>query len=235
VYDPYGQATVLSASWTATGDGYAWAYRHQGLRYDTAAGYYDSRLRAYSPTLGRFAQGDPLGFGVRDVNLYRAEGNGSTGLTDPTGLDPSLNPGQTSGYRPDVMWTAGGPNVAFLDSLVNEPNECGNSDKKWSHELATPWDSDGKLTPTEKNPKFAYGMPGFTMWLNHVLPSELPKGATQAWQMTTAYAWFFSNEDKILTQSHVIGDFPNIGKRDKFGDLVAFEPEKRFSLKYIYI
>jgi RHS repeat-associated protein len=87
VYDPYGQASVLNASWSATTDSYGWKYLHQGLRYDAAVGWSDSRFRAYSPTLGRFAQTDPIGFAGGDTNLYRAVGNAPPAYVDPTGLE----------------------------------------------------------------------------------------------------------------------------------------------------
>jgi hypothetical protein len=40
----------------------------------------------YSPTLGRFATTDPIGFLAGDVNLYRYVGNHPTSAVDPTGL-----------------------------------------------------------------------------------------------------------------------------------------------------
>ena len=54
------------------GSGYAWLHLHQGGRFDAATGLYDFRNRPYSPSLGRWPQVDPLGFGAGDTNLYRA-------------------------------------------------------------------------------------------------------------------------------------------------------------------
>jgi RHS repeat-associated protein len=87
VYDPYGQVTILDASWnTRSSSSYAWRYLFQGKRYDSATGLYDSRNRAYSPTLGRWLQNDPLGFGGGDSNLYRGDSNNPAGYADPLGL-----------------------------------------------------------------------------------------------------------------------------------------------------
>jgi RHS repeat-associated protein len=87
VYDPYGQVTYLSPSWSAeSGSSYAWIYQFQGLRLDTAVGIYSARARTYSPTLGRWLEADPLGFGAGDTNFYRVVGDNPTNRTDPTGL-----------------------------------------------------------------------------------------------------------------------------------------------------
>src|SRR5207248_10499014 len=86
-YDPYGAASVLTPDWAARGASlYAWRDLFQGIRLDPATGLYYYRNREYSPTLGRFLQNDPLGFGGGDPNLYRAEGNDPAGSVDPAGL-----------------------------------------------------------------------------------------------------------------------------------------------------
>jgi RHS repeat-associated protein len=87
-YDPYGQATFLSANWSTASDGYGWKYLRQGERLDAAAGLYDSRFRVYSPSLGRWLQADPVGLAGGDTNLYRAEADGPIGNLDPSGLHP---------------------------------------------------------------------------------------------------------------------------------------------------
>jgi RHS repeat-associated protein len=87
VSDAFGGRTVLNGSWVVQtgGSGYAWLYGHQGLRYDTIAGVNHARHRDYSPTLGRWISGDPLGFGAGDANLYRFVGNAPFTYTDPSG------------------------------------------------------------------------------------------------------------------------------------------------------
>jgi RHS repeat-associated protein len=87
-YEPYGAAQVLTASWQAlAASEYGWAYLFQGKRYDAAAGLYDSRARAYSPSLGRFLQDDPLGFAAGQDNLYQYVGDDPCNDTDPFGRD----------------------------------------------------------------------------------------------------------------------------------------------------
>jgi RHS repeat-associated protein len=87
VYDPYGQATKLSASWgTYSGADRGWVYLHQGLRYDGIEDVYDDRRRAYSARYMRFLQVDPIRFRAGDMDLYRYEGDDPTGRLDPSGL-----------------------------------------------------------------------------------------------------------------------------------------------------
>jgi len=87
VYDPYGAVTYLSGSWGRRGSSeYAWVYLHQGGRYEDNAKLYHFRNRELSPTLGRWMQNDPLGYGAGDANLYRALANSPLVNTDFLGL-----------------------------------------------------------------------------------------------------------------------------------------------------
>ena len=62
VYDPYGAATFLSASWsTLSGSTYAWIYLYQGGRFEIVSGLYQFRNREFSTALGRWMQTDPVG------------------------------------------------------------------------------------------------------------------------------------------------------------------------------
>src|SRR5260370_15065764 len=86
IQDPFRSFTVLAANWTTRGSSnYGWVYFFQGKRYDFATGLYASRARDYSPTLGRFAENDPLGFGGGDTNLCRAVGNDPSNFLDRSG------------------------------------------------------------------------------------------------------------------------------------------------------
>jgi RHS repeat-associated protein len=89
-YDPYGNMTVWTPSWTARGMSlYGWMYYFQGKRYDPITGTYDSRDRVYSPTLRRPEQADPLGL-VPGNNYYEWEGDRPVNAADPLGTDPFL-------------------------------------------------------------------------------------------------------------------------------------------------
>jgi RHS repeat-associated protein len=87
VYDPYGKRTILDANFnTRSSSSYAFVNGFQGLRLDTTSGIYNARFRDLSPTLGRWTQADPLGFGGGDTNFYRGLANSPETMSDPGGL-----------------------------------------------------------------------------------------------------------------------------------------------------
>ena len=111
VYDPFGQATVLDASWNVVAaSAFGWLYLHQGGRFDATSGLYHFRFRDYSPTLGRWTSLDPLRYDAGDVNLCRALGNGPTSRLDPSGLE-------VPGYHHFYALFLGGSNDQILFPL----------------------------------------------------------------------------------------------------------------------
>jgi RHS repeat-associated protein len=87
VYDPYGNMTVLTASWGSTsGSSYAWIFGHQGGRLDTVTSDYNFEHREEWPALDRWTKIDPLVFRAGDTNLYRYVGDNPANATDPSGL-----------------------------------------------------------------------------------------------------------------------------------------------------
>jgi RHS repeat-associated protein len=105
VYDPYGKQMVLDANFNIrTSSSYAFVHGFQGLRLDTMSGLYYVRNRDLSPTLGRWAEPDPIGFQAGDTNWYRALGNKTMSATDQWGTQ--INPQQLIPPlpgRPDVQ------------------------------------------------------------------------------------------------------------------------------------
>src|SRR5579884_2597628 len=87
LYDPYGAVTYLAGGWgSRSSSSYNWQYLFQGGRLSTATGLYNFQQRDYSPSLGRWVETDPSGFGGGDNNFYRAEGDNPVDSTDPAGL-----------------------------------------------------------------------------------------------------------------------------------------------------
>ena len=97
IYTPYGQRTVLTATWTAgTTD---FMLGHQGLYLDGESGLYYNRARYLHPTLGSFTTRDPLGY-VDGANVYQYECGNPTANTDPLGLRKAHNKSSERALRP---------------------------------------------------------------------------------------------------------------------------------------
>lgn len=76
-YDVYGKPSANSTIGNR--------YMFTGREFDNETGLYHYRNRAYSPTIGRFLQRDPLGYAA-DINPYRYGLNAPNNWVDPLGL-----------------------------------------------------------------------------------------------------------------------------------------------------
>ena len=83
-YDEYG----------IPGSSNAGRYQYTGQKYLSEYGMYDYKARVYSPTLGRFIQPDPIGYGD-GINFYQYTYSSPVNGSDPSGMDG------TDDYIPD--------------------------------------------------------------------------------------------------------------------------------------
>jgi RHS repeat-associated protein len=104
-YTPYG---------VADSDTGATAFRYLGRRLEPTIGLYDMRARAYSPTLGRFMQMDPIGT-EGGINLYAYAQNSPLNATDTSGLAAQ----QVGSSR----WNLMGPTAAGVSGNANTIDE----------------------------------------------------------------------------------------------------------------
>ncbi len=86
-------------------------FQYTGQKWLPSLGLYDYKARAYSPTLGRFMQTDPIGYGG-GLNWYNYVGSDPINATDPSGLDKEFgfirikhDGGVSEKYR-DIVVTA---------------------------------------------------------------------------------------------------------------------------------
>ena len=89
-YDEYG----------IPGAGNLGRFQYTGQKWIAEVGLYDYKARMYSPTLGRFMQTDPIGYGD-GLNWYNYVGGDPVNKIDPTGL--LCQPGR-SGRAVDSNW-----------------------------------------------------------------------------------------------------------------------------------
>jgi len=101
-----------------------------GREYFPELGLYDYRNRFYHPALGRFLQGDPMGFGGGDANLFRYCGGDPVNHSDSTGMAASGGSGGGKGppvpikpYEPKTSWNLG---------ISHDPNAPIGTQGFWS-------------------------------------------------------------------------------------------------------
>jgi len=149
-YDPYGEVTVLDADWSADADGasdVANTVLFAGYRYDPETGLYLVRRRVYHPTLGRWVQRDPIGYGD-GVSLYVYVQACPIAGADPLGLWKELDRKPTRAWA-TVCAEEGDSWTELAELLSLDATEY----VKWA------WEEDGKRVPAKPVAGTTYGIP----------------------------------------------------------------------------
>jgi RHS repeat-associated protein len=102
-------------------------YRFTGREFDEETGLYHYRARAYSPTMGRFLQRDPLEY-KDSMNLFQYALNSPNNFIDPSGRSIILLP-----WAFETAVILGGGFVAWWGQYVlNHPSSLPTWSWPWS-------------------------------------------------------------------------------------------------------
>ncbi|MFA5970376.1 MAG: RHS repeat-associated core domain-containing protein [Sphingomonas sp.] len=79
-------------------------FQYTGQKWLPELGLYDYKARMYSPTLGRFLQSDPIGYGD-GLNFYNYVGSDPVNASDPTGTSCTNTPNPVQIVPGDIVVT----------------------------------------------------------------------------------------------------------------------------------
>src|SRR5205807_7627995 len=90
--------------------------------YFSLVALYDFRKRFYRPSLGRFLQSDPTGFGAGDANLFRYCGGDPVNSSDPSGENATIKGFGNGAYNFNMNIYFANSNMAMAKNFVDYAN-----------------------------------------------------------------------------------------------------------------
>ena len=101
-------------------------FQYTGQAWLPELGMYHYKARIYSPTLGRFLQTDPVGYGSH-MNVYAYVGNDPINATDPTGLATEEEIKKAGGSASESLFGATGSNGIVSYERLNQSSQTSDS------------------------------------------------------------------------------------------------------------
>jgi len=118
-YDAWGIATIYDPESAIENP-----YLYTGRRWDAAIALYYYRARHYAPTLGRFLQPDPIGYGD-STNLYVYVSGTPTVFIDPAGMEEIVR------KKDKVYWYVEKPSWTGIGDATVEKRLIGHTKDGW--------------------------------------------------------------------------------------------------------